>query len=397
MWLLDTYIRQTMERAASMGMRPTAEQQAEFSARHEFDGGGGTLRVLSVAGNNAQIEIHGVLTNAPDIFALLFGGGNTTYPEIIAALAAVEADENIDNVTLAIDSPGGTIDGLFDTLSAITNMSKNTKAVISNMGASAAYAIASQADRIEAANPMSRIGSVGIVASFFVSDEEVVISSTEAPNKAPDVTTEEGKAIIRQQLDSVHGVFADAIANGRGTTIDNVNAKYGQGATLIAGEALRRGMIDGIVAQVPRTVAQIETLTDAKTETKMETDIMDLDKLKAEHPATYKAAVEVGIESERDRVKGHAIMGENSGAMDVALAAIKNGDIMTAEIQAEYLSAGMNRSDVSARTADETATADAADNATDATAPGDEQSQADKEADIVAANLAAKLGVTVEA
>lgn len=397
MWLLDTYVRQAMERAASLGMRPTAEQKAEFSARHEFDGGGGTLRILSIAGNNAQIEIHGVLTNTPDIFALFFGGGNTTYPEIIAALAAVEADENVDNVTLAIDSPGGAIEGLFDTLSAITNMSKNTKAVISNLGASAAYALASQADRIEATNPMSQIGSVGIVVSFFVSEDEVVITSTDAPNKAPDVTTEEGKAIVRRQLDAVHGVFVEAIANGRGSTIENVNAKFGQGATLIAGEALRRGMIDGIVAQVPRTVAQIETLTDALDQGgQLEASTMDLAELQKEHPETYKAAVDLGITQERDRVGAHATFGEQSGSMDIALKAIKEGTPINATNTAEYLTATANRRDLAALADDDKATANAADNATQPTAQ-ETQTQADKEADAVADKIEARLGTTVVA
>lgn len=396
MWLLDSAVRQSMEDARRFGMQPTVEQQVQFQARHSLDGGAGGQRILSIAGNNAQIDIVGTLTNSPDIFALIFGGGNTTYPEIVAALAAAIADDAVDNIILAIDSPGGSIDGLFDALTAITNTTKPTKAIISNLGASAAYALATQADTIEATNVMTRVGCVGIVTTIDVPEDKVTITSTEAPNKAPDVTTAKGKAVVREQLDAVHEVFVDAIAKGRGISVDNVNAKFGQGSTILAQDAVRRNMIDAVVLQMPKTVAQIESL---ETETdpnaldagKLEVTKMTLDELRAAHPETYKAAIKVGVDKERDRVGSFVVAGEQSGDIAAALAHIKDGTEMNQTISTEYLMKAANRSDVAARAADDASVADAVNDTSDPVQNGKDTG------DRVADYIEAQKGITAEA
>ena len=186
MWLLLSAIREIFEEAQKNGSAPTAQQQLDYEARMMSPSGQDLPRLLTVAGNNAEIAIEGAITNRPSLLAFIFGGGNTTYADINAALAVAEQDPDIDNITLAIDSPGGTIAGLFDTLAAIESAKKPVKAVVSNVAASAAYAIASQADEIVATNRAARIGSVGIVVRGFLDDNEIAITSSNAPKKAPD-------------------------------------------------------------------------------------------------------------------------------------------------------------------------------------------------------------------
>lgn len=384
MWLLEASVRQAILQAQKAGVMPTVEQQANFEASR-LSAGGASSRILSVAGSSAEVAVKGVITKAPSFLAMLFGGGNTTYPEIISALAEADSDPEIEDITLAIDSPGGHFDGLFDTLAAIQGTSKPIKAVVSNVGASAAYAIASQADEIVAANRATRVGSVGVVATFQVFENEVSITSTNAPKKRPDVTTEEGKAMVREELDAMHEIFVDAIAEGRDTSVDTVNAEFGQGATLLADEALKRGMIDAVAAPSLKVVKNTQTSTARSGGNKPEIGSMDLKQLKAQHPDVYAAAVQDGVDQERDRVSAHLIMGEKSGAMETASAAIKDGSGMTATLQATYLTAGMNRSDVGDRQDDE-AGADAGDNAS----ASDDQGDA---GDAVASAVEAKLGL----
>jgi ClpP class serine protease len=197
LWLLETSVRLAIQQAYKSGTLPTAQQQIDYEARYAVSASETTSRLLTVAGNNAEVAVKGVITKAPSFLAMLFGGGNTTYGEIIAALAEAEADATVDNITLAIDSPGGQFDGLFDAIDAIQSTSKPVKAVISNVGASAAFALASQADEVVASNRAARIGSVGVAATIGIDDSEVTITSTNAPRKRPDVTTEEGKAMVR--------------------------------------------------------------------------------------------------------------------------------------------------------------------------------------------------------
>ena len=118
---------------------------------------------------------------------------------------------------------------------------------------------------------------------------------------------------------------------------------------------------------------------------------MDLQTLKAQHPDVYAAAAQEGRDQERDRVNAHLTMGEASGDMKTAIGAIGDGSAMTATLQAKYLAAGMNRSDVQARQ-DDDAEAGAADSAN--------ASDADAEAAAgvnILANAAAACGVELEA
>jgi ClpP class serine protease len=386
MWLLEASVRQALQQAQKSGFMPSAEQQAQFDARFgNGDVSANDNRLLTVAGNNAEISVKGVITKSPSFMAMLFGGGNTTYPEIISAIAAAEQDDTVSNITFAIDSPGGHFDGLFDTLAAIQAAKKPTKAVISNVGASAAFAIASQADEVTASNIAARIGSVGVVVTFMVDENEISIASTDAPKKRPDITTAEGIAMVREELDAMHEIFVDAIAEGRDVTADKVNADFGQGATVLANEALKRGMIDAVATSSLKVVKSTKTTT-AISGNQPEANNMDLKQLQAQHPETFAAAVQQGTTEERDRVSAHLMMGESSGDMKTASASIKDGSGMTATLQATYMTAGMNRSDVATRQ-DDDAGANAGDNAN-----ADDSNEGAQAID-VASLIEAKLGL----
>ena len=361
MWLLEASVRKALEHAEKSGFTPSAEQISQFEARFGGDVSAQDNRLLTIAGENAAISIKGVITQTPSFMAMIFGGGNTSYPEINAAIAAAEQDDSITNITYEVDSPGGGFDGLFNTLAAMQSAKKPSKAMVSSLSASAAYAIASQADKIVASNIAARIGSIGVVATYYDDENEISITSTDAPRKRPNVRTEEGIAMVREELDALHEIFVEAISQGRGMTPENINANFGQGGTFLAREALKRGMIDEIATPSLKAVKTTNTTT-ATSGNKPEAINMDLNTLKAQHPETFAAAVQQGTEQERDRVSAHLMMGESSGDMKTASASIKDGSGMTATLQATYMTAGMNRSDVQGRQADDTG-ANAGDNA----------------------------------
>ena len=398
MWLLEFNTKVLIEQAEAQNTPIPLDEQAKLTANFEASLAGATPRIMSVAGDKAQIAVEGVLTKVPSWLAMIFGGGNTTYPEIISAIAAAEQDDNISDMTLAIDSPGGHFDGLFDVLGAIRAAKKPVHAQISSLGASAAFAIATEADTIAADNKATRVGSVGVAATFRISENEVTITSTDAPKKRPDVTTDEGKADVRQELDAMHEIFADAIAAGRSAatgekfTTARVNKDFGRGATLLAGEALKQGMIDNIssegsasaIGATSPTVASVQPnkiQAQLKTTKKTEVKVMDLVTLKAEHPAVFAAAKAEGVTAERDRVSAHLIMGEASGDMVSAIAAAKDGSEMSAAIQATHFSASMKKKDIDARDKDNI-------ELKVETKPGEPSA-----ADIVAAEVEAALGV----
>jgi len=348
MWLLHSSILAEMRTRSEREFTLSPEQVAGHTAL--LTAGPSNSRLLSVVGAKAEIMVSGVLTDRPSFMAFLFGGGNTTYGEIRAAIAEAEANPEVDEIILAVDSPGGTVAGLFETLAAVESATKPVTARVANMAASAAFALVSAADKIVATNPAATFGSVGIARTFLVDAEEVTVTSTNAPNKVPDVTTEEGVAVVRGELDDVHELFVGAIAKGRGITAEKVNEDFGRGGVFLAEAALNRGMIDALESSESTKTNTANAIVGG---TKIEAKSMNEHELLAQHPELYAAVLNKGVTQERDRVTAHLIMGESHGAMEAATTAIKSGDGMTATIQAQYAAAGLNKNAVASRGADD--------------------------------------------
>lgn len=398
-WLIEESTLRDVERAmrAADGIKT-----GELSAAHEriaaqVDAArerGGGVSYQPGAGDTARINVVGALTPTWNPILSMFGVVHTPWPDICESIAAAEADKRVSRVEFVVNSPGGSIDGMFDTLAAIEGM-KKPRGVVAARACSAAYALAAVAGDIRAASPAAEFGSVGIVAEMRVSDDVVSITSTDAPDKRPDPKTEEGRATIRAYLDQLHGLFAEAIAKGRRVTVEKVNADFGRGATMLAGMAKERGMIDAVASSPlfdkPRrvsaegapggepiagarlgaftsraeggtspaltspapTVAAEDNDTKATEEAAKGTH-MDLKTLKAQHPDVYEAAFSEGQSSERKRSAAHAKMAANPGCNDVALKAIIEGKAFADdEVQADYLSARMNARDIKARQDDD--------------------------------------------
>lgn len=381
-WLVKQDVLHEMVRLRDAGLVPTAAQQAEFAAKRELEARSGP-RILSVAGDVAEVRVEGLLTPKPDFWAWLLFGANTSYEEIQAAFAQAAADPNVKRAQMLISSPGGQVAGLFETLAVMEAFTKPLTARAS-LAASAAYAIASQASRIEATSPASEFGSIGVVMSFLVDPQWIDVTSTEAPNKRPDVTTEEGKAVIRTELDALHEIFVQAIANGRtkagitDATPERINAEWGRGSVLIAADAKRVGMIDGypklkIVksgaeehgmpdaedsSATPRVTESTEAAPRAgrnsreNSMSEQQTRPLTEDDLRRQYPELVDKIAKDAVAKERDRVGGHLTCGEQSGDWKTAHEAIRDGSEMTQTLLAKYMMAGVNRRDRDARQAD---------------------------------------------
>lgn len=445
MWLMRTSLVEAIEHARAKAVALPQTVMDGFGRRFEA-ASSGDPRILTRAGDVAEITVEGVLTAKPDYYAYYYGGGNTTYPEIIRSLQLAGSDPNIKRVVLNVCSPGGYVGGLFDTLAALEAFPK-PKETYAAMADSAAYAIASLGGKITATNPAAEFGSVGVCATYVQYDFEKVfeITSSNAPNKRPDPATPEGQKVIREQLDAFEDLFIDAIARGRVTTKDEVKANFGRGGVLLAGAAKKAGMIDRIakapgrggmptsddnrdaqarepeapiavavpaalapqspaVAVAPPTPAAPAPKQDASAvrggaDAAKVRKPMNEQELQAQHPEVYSAvfnkgkgegekgkaeAVSAAIATERDRVEGHLIMGEASGEMKIALESVRSGATMTVALQAKYMAAGMNRRDTDARAADDVAAAAALGAAAGTKEPGG-KSMKDQIADAIEA------------
>ena len=178
--------------------------------------------------------------------------GATSISNLQMDLSAALNNDKVNSIVYAIDSPGGAVSGVAafaDAIYAARNM-KPTAAHVSGTGASAAYWLATAAERISL-DRTAQVGSIGVVVGVpkqTVPDKNgemvVEIVSSNAPQKRPDPTTIEGFQEIRARLDAIEEQFVSDVARGRGVTADRVRSSFGKGGTVIGVDAVARKMAD---------------------------------------------------------------------------------------------------------------------------------------------------------
>lgn len=291
----------------------------------------------------AHAQIKGVLSNKVSLFDKLFGYAPTlTYQEIIDMADQVDSDPRVKELVIHADSPGGYSMGADDASIAISLINKPVTTMIEGQLASAAYYVTAGSDKIIATSEQNQIGSIGTVVTIPIDVEAVRISSSDAPNKAPDVTTIEGKAVIQKQLDEIQSLFVRRVAEGRGVSIQKVQSDYGQGGVFLARQALAAGMIDEIYTIEDRKKVSQQSIHSAKSE-KINIDKgkkMDLEKLKSEFPSVFAEVIQIGVKQERERVNSLKSFAEadkeNQKVKEIVEEAIQNGNTFES-IQAKLI------------------------------------------------------------
>jgi ClpP class serine protease len=228
--------------------------------------------ILFIEGDTAIIKIEGVLSkNGPSPIARFFGFGGTGYDEIIESIEIIKADENIKNVILQMNTPGGGINGVDEVYIGIKNLGKSKTVTAENHGilASGGYWIASAASKIVAIGPAVETGSIGVIITAIDDTEwlkdmglkRVRIVSQNAPKKAPDISKKSGLNILQDRVDALERIFIKRIADGRGVTEEHVREKFGRGAVMIADDpdetkddALNVKMIDSVVNRIGKSL-----------------------------------------------------------------------------------------------------------------------------------------------
>ena len=184
----------------------------------------------------------------------------TSLEQITSDLQSAFSDPSANSVMLAIDSPGGSVDGIVDFTDTLRAMrvesGKPMVAHVAGASASLAYWIASQADKVIATRGSS-VGSIGARATL-VDDHRrlegagisfVHLGSTKGKVDGPQMGTAIGPneiAAVQTQLDQWHARFVDAVATGRKVDPKKVGEWAKDSAMFDAQDALSMGLIDAI-------------------------------------------------------------------------------------------------------------------------------------------------------
>lgn len=197
------------------------------------------------------IELHGMLSARPGALNLLSAG-----PAIDAAFRAAGKDAT---VVLDIDSPGGSpvqSDLIAQRIRhAAERAGARVLAVVQEVGASGGYWLACAADEIRA-NPMSVVGSIGVVGGGFgftellqrFGVERRLYTSGENKARLDPFSPErpEDVAFVRRLMEDIHARFKDWVRARRGARLQGAEAELFDGSFFLGERALALGLIDAL-------------------------------------------------------------------------------------------------------------------------------------------------------
>jgi protease-4 len=186
-------------------------------------------------------------------------------------------NKNSKAVLLAVNSPGGSpvhAGYVYDEIMRLKQLypGKKVYAVISDLGASAAYYISAAADEIYA-DKASLVGSIGVIsASFGFTEamEKVGVERrvfTSGDHKAfldpYQPLKEEDKIFWQESLDVIHQQFIEQVKNGRGDRL-KIEKNTFSGYIWTGEQALANGLVDGLGSArfVAREIVGAEELVD---------------------------------------------------------------------------------------------------------------------------------------
>jgi signal peptide peptidase SppA len=196
------------------------------------------------------LVLHGILARRG---ALNIGA----YGPLVDRACAAAAKEGL--LVLDIESPGGSpvqSDLIARRIRAGAARHKvKVHAAIGEVGASGGYWLACAADRI-VANPMSIVGSIGVVSNgfgFAEALERLGISRrlrTAGENKARgdpfSPERPQDAAFTQALLDELHGQFKAWVRERRGAALKGDEAALFDGGYMLGARALELGLVDGL-------------------------------------------------------------------------------------------------------------------------------------------------------
>lgn len=208
-----------------------------------------------LVGNVAVVPICGTLVQK--LGTLRPYSGMTGYDGIRQNFMTAMADPDVKAVMLDISSPGGEVSGCFDLVDAIYKArgKKPIWAILNESAYSAAYAIASAADRI-CVPRTGGVGSIGVIwmhmdwskaltaAGFKVTF--ITFGDTKADGHPEIPLSGEALARFQSDINTMGDLFVSTVARNR--NISEKSVRDTQAATYMGAAGVSQGLADKVMA-----------------------------------------------------------------------------------------------------------------------------------------------------
>lgn len=282
-------------------------------------------RVVTIRDGIAVIPVTGPIMRYANMFTRISGA--TSTQELATDLQAALDDPKVKGIILNVDSPGGEANGINE-LGDMVYAARGKKPIKAYGGgtvASAAYWIGSSADEL-VIDDTALLGSIGVVVEVALreareGEKRYIITSSNAPNKRPNLETEEGRAELSKTIDALSEVFVAKVARNLGVTADQVPAMGDHGglkvgaAAVASGLAHRLGSLESLITEMAKEAATPRKLSMTIVKTTAElhaaiaagTDPQTIQIAAAEQvdiAAIQTAAAAEAVTAERARIKG---------------------------------------------------------------------------------------------
>lgn len=332
--------------------RPLANEQRDYEIRDGV----------------AILPVEGVIAKKLNMFSRISGGSSSQL--IGRDIASALSDSAVHSIILAVDSPGGTVDGtqlLADTVLGARSQ-KPIVTLASGTMASAAYWTGSAARDVYITDGTTAVGSIGVVTSH------TDVSAAEAARgiKTTEITagrykriasqygplSDEGRQNIQERLDYMYSLFVGAVAHNRGVSVELVLDQMADGRVFTGQQAIDAGLVDGIItldalveklnrertgANAAPTSPKVFAVPKATTSPlKKGNTMITAEQLNAENPELANALRAEGATAERARIQ--AVEGQSLPGHEALIATLKfdgkstGGDAALAVLAAEKTS-----------------------------------------------------------
>ncbi|WP_325985745.1 S49 family peptidase [Pseudomonas protegens] len=306
-------------------------------------------RQVTVRNGVAVVPVVGPIFRYANLFTEISGATST---QVLATdIQQALDDPKIKAIVLNIDSPGGVASGINE-LAELIYAGRDRKRIVSYIGgtgASAGYWIASAASEI-VIDEASLAGSIGVVVEAVVEGENATgrkryqIVSRNAPNKRPDLATEEGRAKIGETIDALGEVFVGKVARNLGVAAETVPEMGDHGGLRVGADAVKHGLahrvgsLEALITELakpaittnPRihTMTTVTTTAELRTALAAGTDPATIEIAQASQPDLGAIRTEAAT-VERERIKGINALASKGFETEIE-AAIDNGSTVEA-------------------------------------------------------------------